>query len=107
MNINKEIFEFLDIVRSTAVTILMGDGHKINDFYVKDTNKFSNSFIEALSIDKDNVDLNKLRDLIKKENEGIYLIMKKYNKLSVAIDSLSSFNMRYCHYLNSLDKFLD
>lgn len=102
MSITKETLRAIDDAKTSAITILYGDGHTSNDFYIKDTILLAEAIINVLKKIKEDVDIAMFRDLCELDFEALYMLLKKYEILTPDIENLENFNMRYVHFLNSL-----
>lgn len=102
MRITKETLRAIEDAKTSTITILYGDGHTSNDFYIKDTILFAETIINVLKKIKEDVDIAMFRDLCELNFEALYMLLKRYEMLTPDIEDLEYFNMRYIHFLNSL-----
>ena len=107
MSATKETLKLIERAKDKAIMILIGDGHKLDEFYINDTNKFSQTLCSMLDRINEEVDVNKFKDLCVLDFEAVYMLMNQYKMLTPDIENLKDFNVRYVHYLNSLNAELD
>lgn len=106
MSLSRELLEIIERARAMAIMILVGDGHKIDGYFIKHTDFIAEKITEFLINEDEIFDKERFVIFCAFGFEVLYGAMSQKGVLPQEINTFEEFSVRYVHFLHELDSEL-